>query len=215
MPSESLHRLHFFERIAPHYDFLVDLLTFGLYARFLRKAVRILDPGQGDTILDLCSGTGRVASWIGQSVGENGRVVGMDIAESMVEIAGSRYGNYGNLIFLQQDVTHPWNYQGKLDAIFTSFSVHELPKDGRMRTLKQSFGALNEKGRMVIADFNPQISGPGRVLVQMFFGIFERPNLNFLSFKQEEMLRGIGFKTIQTFPVAGGLFQITLARKSR
>ncbi len=137
----------------------------------------------------------------------------MDIAREMVETARHRYGNGGNLIFLEQDVTQPWTIQGPLDAVFTSFSVHELPGKGRMRALEQSYTALNERGRMVIADFNPQISGLGRIVLRAFFGIFKRPNLDFLSFRQEESLREIGFKRIQTFPVLGGLFLITLACK--
>ena len=47
----------------------------------------MLAPRRGEKILDLCSGTGRVASWIAQAVGEEGEVVGMDISKSMVEVA--------------------------------------------------------------------------------------------------------------------------------
>ena len=137
----------------------------------------------------------------------------MDLAGDMVETAERRYGNRGKLIFLEQDVTEPWPIQGPLDAVFISFSVHELPEKGRITALEQSYMALREGGRLVIADFNPQISGLRRIVLRVFFGIFERPNLNFLSFKQEESLRKIGFKKIQTFPVLGGLFQITLAYK--
>ena len=213
MPSEPLPRRHLFETIAPYYDFLVDLFSLGLYARFLRKAIRILAPSQGEKILDLCSGTGRVASWIAQSVGDRGKVIGMDLAGDMVETAERRYCNRGNLNFLDQDVTEPWPIQGPLDAVFISFSVHELPERGRITALEQSYMALREGGRLVIADFNPGISGVGRIITRIFFEIFERPNLDFLSFKQEESLREIGFKRIQVFPALGGLFQIAVAYK--
>ena len=213
MPSQSLQRLHFFEKIAPYYDFLLDFLTLGMYERFLRKAFRILAPARGEKILDLCSGTGRLASWIVRSVGENGKVVGMDIARRMVEIAKNGYGDSKNLIFLQQDVTEPWGDQNHFDAIFISFSLHELPEKGRNGVLKQSYHALTEKGRIVIADFNPQVSGDRRILLQILFRIFERANLSFFSFEQERILGEVGFKRIQTLPILGGLFQITLVHK--
>jgi len=214
MPSESFQRLHFFEKIAPYYDFLIDLLTLGAYARFLRKAIEVLAPEPGESILDLCSGTGRVASWIAQRVGESGKVVGMDIAKNMVEIAKSRYKNFKSLTFLKQDVTEPWADHPLFNGIFISFSLHELPEKDWRGVLEQSYLALTEGGRMVIADFNPQLSGRRRSLLQIFFRIFESTNLSFLSFEQGRILNEVGFKRIQTFPVLSSLFQITLARKT-
>jgi ubiquinone/menaquinone biosynthesis C-methylase UbiE len=99
------HRTAPFSNIAPYYDLSVDLLTFGLYAKFLKRAVTILAPQKGEKILDLCSGTGRAASWMAQAVGEEGEVVGMDVAKRMVEVATNRYRGLGNLIFLQRMFT--------------------------------------------------------------------------------------------------------------
>jgi len=214
MPSESLQRLDFFEKIAPYYDFLIDLLTLGTYARFLKKAVEVLAPEPGERILDLCSGTGRVASWISQRVGENGEVVGMDVAKCMVKISKSRYRNLKSLTFLKQDVTELWADDPLFNGIFISFSLHELPEKDWRGVLEQSYLALTEGGRMVIADFNSQLSGWRRNLLQIFFRIFESTNLSFLSFEQGRILNEVGFKRIQNFPVLSSLFQITLARKS-
>lgn len=209
----SPHRIDFFAKIAPYYDILLDLLTFGLYAKFLKKAVEILDPRKGEKILDLCSGTGRAASWIAQAVGKEGEIIGMDVAKDMIEVAKDRYGRLGNVIFLQKDVTQPWEYQSYFDGIFISFGLHELPEAHRWRVLEQSYLALKERGRMVIADFNSQKSGIGRLILLNFFKIFERENLNFLSFDQKEMLMKVGFKRIKIFPALYSLFQITLAQK--
>ncbi len=167
-------RKDIFEKIAPHYDLLLDILTFGNYAKFLRKAVKVLGPKRGEKILDLCSGTGRVASWILQAVGEKGEVTGMDITQSMIDVAKERYGKSGNLIFLKKDVTQPWEYQNHFDGIFTSFALHELPEKYRLGVLEQSYSALKGKGRMVIADFNPQVSGIARMISLAFFKLFDR-----------------------------------------
>jgi demethylmenaquinone methyltransferase/2-methoxy-6-polyprenyl-1,4-benzoquinol methylase len=207
------HRIDFFEKIAPYYDTLLDLLTFGLYAKFLKKAVTMLAPQKGEKILDLCSGTGRAASWMAQAVGEEGGVVGMDVAKRMVEVATNRYRRLGNLIFLQKDVTQSWGYQNHFDGIFTSFSLHEIPELNRSRVIEQSYLALKKKGRMVIADFNPEISGRSKTFLLIFFKLFERENLNFFSFGQRKVLEKVGFKRVKVFPMVGGLFQITCAQK--
>jgi len=175
--------------------------------------VEVLAPQPGEKILDLCSGTGRVASWIVQAVGEEGEVLGMDISQSMVEFAKRRYEGLKKVIFLQKDVTKPWDYQNYFDGIFTSYAIHELPEKKRLGAFEHSFRALKEKGRMVIADFNPQASGRGKTILLAFFKLFEKDNLNFFSFDQNEMLRKVGFKRIETFPVLAGMLKITLAYK--
>jgi ubiquinone/menaquinone biosynthesis C-methylase UbiE len=206
-------RIDFFGKSAPFYDTLLDLLTCKQYAGFQKKAMEVLAPQSGEKILDLCSGTGRVASWMANAVGEIGEVVGLDITESMVRIAKERYGGIRNLLFLQKDVTKPWHYQNYFDAIFTSFAIHELPEKKRLSALEHSYLSLKEKGRMVIADFHPQVSGIGKTILLAFFKLFERDNLNFFLFHQNEMLKKVGFKKIVIFPVLAGMFQITLAYK--
>jgi demethylmenaquinone methyltransferase/2-methoxy-6-polyprenyl-1,4-benzoquinol methylase len=206
-------RIDFFEKAAPYYDVILDLLTFGQYAHFLKKAVKMLAPEKGERILDLCSGTGRVASWISHGVGKEGEVVGMDIAKLMVEVATNRYKGLGNVVFLQRDVTKSWEYQYYFNGIFTSFAIHELPEAERLGVLEKSYLALKEKGRMVIADFNPRAPGRSNTISLTFFKLFERGNLNFFSFDQKEILEKAGFKKIRSLTVLGGLFQITLAHK--
>jgi len=207
------HRIDFFERIAPYYDTLIDLLTIGLYAKFLKRAVTILAPQKGEKILDLCSGTGRAASWIAQAAGEKGDVIGMDVSKNMIEVARKRYGTLKNVIFIQKDVTEPWGYQNYFDGIFTSFSFHELTEAKRSGVLEQSCLALKERGRMVIADFNPEISGRSKTFLLIFFKLFERENLNFFSFGQKEILMKVGFKRIKIFRALAGILQISLALK--
>jgi len=147
------HRISFFEKIAPYYDTILDLLTSGFYTKFLRTGIKILAPRRGEKILDLCSGTGRATSWIAQAVGKEGEVIGMDVAKSMVEIAKKRYGGLSHLIFIKKDVTQPWEYHNQFDGIFTSFSLHEIPELKRKDVLERSYLALREEGRMVIVDF--------------------------------------------------------------
>jgi len=207
------HHIDFFAKSAPYYDTLVRLLTFGGYQNFLRKAAKILAPQRGEKILDLCSGTGKVASWISSAVGEEGRVVGMDITQSMIDVANDRYKGLTNVTFIKQDVAQPWDYRDDFDGIFTSFSIHELPEKYRAGVLERSYAALKKDGRLVIADFHPQPAGMAKFISLIFFQLFERRNLSFFSFTQNETLRKAGFRKVRTFPVLGGIFQITLARR--
>jgi len=207
------HHIDFFTKSAPYYDTLLNLITFGGYENFLRKAVKIFKPQQGEKILDLCSGTGKVVSWISKAVGKEGLVIGMDIAQGMIDVAQERYEALANVIFLKKDVTQPWEYQDDFDGIFTSFSIHELPEKYRAEVLERCYSALKGDGRMVIADFHPRPSGMAGLFSHLFFQLFERRNLSFLSFPQDEILKELGFNKIRTISVFGGVFQITLAQR--
>ena len=212
-PCTDNRRIDYFGKSAPYYDTILGLLTFRQYAKFQKRAMEALAPQPGEKILDLCSGTGRVASWIAQAVGEEGEVVGMDLSKNMVEFSKERYGELKRVVFLHKDVTKPWDYQNYFDGIITSYAIHELPEKKRLSTLEHSYQALKEKGRMAIADFNPQGSGIAKTMLLTFFKLFERGNLSFLSFNQTEVLKKVGFKRIKTFPVLAGMFQIILAQK--
>jgi len=204
-------RIDLFEKSARHYDIFLDLLTFGQYAVFLKRTVDMLAPERGEKILDLCSGTGRVALWIAQSVGKEGEVVGMDISKGMIEVATNRCKGLGNVVFLQKDVTTSLEYQNYFNGIFTSFAIHELPGSKRLGILNEAYLALKENGRMVIADFNPQVSRRTKTISLIFFKLFEKENSNFFLFDQNDMLRKVGFKEIRTFPVLSNILQITVA----
>jgi ubiquinone/menaquinone biosynthesis C-methylase UbiE len=206
-------RIDFFEKSARHYDLLLDLWTFGQYTVFLKRAVEVLSPEREERILDLCSGTGRVASWIARSVGREGEVVGMDISKGMIEVATNRCKGLRNVFFLEKDVTTPWEYQSYFNGIFASFAMHELPESKRLEIFKESYLALKENGRVVIGDFNSQVSGKGKTFSLIFFKLFEKENLSFFSFDQNEMLRKAGFKEIKTIPVLSNILQITVALK--
>lgn len=207
-------RIDFFEKTAPYYNLILDLLTLKQYARLQKRALKVLASQSGERILDLGSGTGRVASWIATAVGNTGEVVGMDLSKTMVEVAKRRYRGLKGLQFIHKDVTQPWEYQNYFDGIFISFTLHEIQEEKRLSVLEYCYLALKEGGRMVIADFNPRASGIAKIILTAFFKLFERENLNFFSFDQNDLLKRIGFKKIGAFPVFGGMFQITLALRS-
>ena len=76
-----------FSNIAPRYDFLNSILSLSLHHRWRRYCVRLCELKNGNNAMDVCCGTGDFAFELKRAVGSKGRVVGIDIAEPMVEIA--------------------------------------------------------------------------------------------------------------------------------
>lgn len=76
-----------FTRIAPRYDLINDLQSFGLHRYWKHKVIGLARPLPADRALDICCGTGDLAFLLAQ---QGARVLGVDFSERMLEVALSR-----------------------------------------------------------------------------------------------------------------------------
>jgi len=76
-----------FNRIAGVYDRMNSVMTAGMDERWRRRTAELAGLLPGDPVLDVATGTGDLAAELGRRVGAGGKVVGVDFAESMLEIA--------------------------------------------------------------------------------------------------------------------------------
>jgi demethylmenaquinone methyltransferase/2-methoxy-6-polyprenyl-1,4-benzoquinol methylase len=76
-----------FARIAPRYDLVNDLQSFGLHRFWKRSVIRLAEPNPAKVALDLCCGTGDLALALAR---RGAKVVGLDFSERMLEVALKR-----------------------------------------------------------------------------------------------------------------------------
>jgi demethylmenaquinone methyltransferase/2-methoxy-6-polyprenyl-1,4-benzoquinol methylase len=74
-----------FDRVAPRYDLMNSLLSFGIQHLWKRQAVRLLQLKPAERIIDVCGGTGDLSILAAQRVGPTGQVVIYDINRRMME----------------------------------------------------------------------------------------------------------------------------------
>src|SRR5712691_11677406 len=79
----------FFATIAPRYDLVNDLQSFGLHRYWKRRLVRLAAPRPGERALDLCCGTGDIAFALARHGAE---VIGLDFSEPMLAVARTKGG---------------------------------------------------------------------------------------------------------------------------
>src|SRR5512141_1999856 len=80
-----------FGRIAPRYDLLNDLQSFGLHRYWKRRVIRLAAPRPGERALDVCCGTGDLAFGLARCGAE---VTGLDFSEPMLEVARKKCGAF-------------------------------------------------------------------------------------------------------------------------
>ena len=133
----------------------------GFVAQFGRDLIALLQPGEGERILDLGCGTGELSWTIAQSGAE---VVGIDNSPDMI---ASARGKYPQLQFLVADATD-FHFDEPFDALFSNAVLHWVK--GAEAVLRCSWRALKEGGRLV-AEFGGQDNV--QAILQALFGALE------------------------------------------
>src|SRR6516165_7340430 len=120
----------------------------GFWDRSGAATVSRLRLAPGAAVLDLCCGAGASALPAARAVGPSGRVLGIDVAAPMLELARSRVARDGlaNIEFRQGDATGTRLPQGSFDAVVCVFGVFFVPDmtafTTRMWRLTRPGGAL-------------------------------------------------------------------------
>ena len=79
-----------FDSVAPKYDLMNDVLSFGMHRLWKRYAIRKADVARGMKILDLAAGTADLSLKFAELVGRDGEVWPTDINRSMLSLGAKR-----------------------------------------------------------------------------------------------------------------------------
>jgi len=147
---------------ARHYDRLMDVITGGTYPFFIRRAVRDMGIEPHDSILILGAGTGRNACLIARYLSDDGRILGLDVGQEMLEQALRRSRSLSNVTFEKQRVEEPLPYRGEFDKVLICFVLHGFTQEDRLRIIANAYRALRPgtrpRGRWVL--FSNALSAP-------------------------------------------------------
>jgi len=219
-----------FDRIAGVYDLMNSAMTAGLHHQWRQRAVDRARVGPGSDALDVCCGTGDLALELRRRIGPDGRVVGSDFSEPMLDLARRKSGDQGLAVeFGWADALDLPYGEESFDAVTVGFGARNLAD--LEKGLAEMARVLRPGGRLVILE----ITRPRREPLASFFGLwFDRlvPLLGNLagdpdaysylpesvrSFPEPEQLAGLieraGFTEIGWLLLAGGIIAIHSATR--
>jgi demethylmenaquinone methyltransferase/2-methoxy-6-polyprenyl-1,4-benzoquinol methylase len=143
-----------FDEIAPRYDLLNRVLSFGVDRRWRRVAVRQLAiPPQG-RVLDVATGTGDVALEIARQTDPSVHIVGADFTQGMLvrgneKVAASPYRGRIELVNAPcEALPHP---DGTFDGVTIAFGIRNVVD--RQLGLREMTRVLKPGGRLVVLEF--------------------------------------------------------------
>lgn len=143
-----------YRKRAKRYDLIADYLypLAGFQVRrYRRETVQALHLRPGDTVVDLGCGTGLNFPWLQSAVGADGKIVGVDLTDPMLEQARQRVHNAGwkNVELIQSDMTQ-FAFPAAVSGILSTFAITLVPEyDQVIRTAAE---ALAPAGSMAILD---------------------------------------------------------------
>ena len=212
-----------FDAVAPRYDRLNDVLSFGLHRQWKRQVVRALRPVAGEHWLDLCCGTGDLALELARCVRPGGRVIGVDAAAAPLHLAEARQQRQPWLPvrFQQGDALETGLLSGSADGLVMAYGLRNLSDPAR--GLEEMRRVLKRGGRAAVLDFNRLLPGTAaaqfqrlylrRLVVPIAASVGLKDEYAYLEeslqrfpmgHEQEDLARRAGFSEVQHQPMVGG-----------
>jgi len=183
---------------AAHYDFIMNLMSLGRYANFIKEAVSLMHIRPEDKIIDLGCGTGRNAHLMISYLSEKGRLLGMDISNEMEKQFCSRFKEFTIVSFLKQRIDQPFEFTDTFDKAFISFVIHGLPHQVREKTIQNVTDHLKPGGKFFILDYNEFSLQDMSLHLRVPFKIMECPHaFDFIKRDWKGILKDFGFRTFQ------------------
>lgn len=117
---------------------------------FGRKTIERLALTEGEWVLDVCAGSGASALPAAASVGPNGKVIAVDLAEQLISLAQAKAKatHLHNIEFRVADMLELGYADGHFDAVVCVFGIFFVPD--MQAALRELWRMVKPGGRMAL-----------------------------------------------------------------
>ena len=230
--SERVRRM--FGEIAPSYDRMNHLLSLNVDRYWRWWTVRKLAPQPGESILDVCTGTGDLALAFHRATGGKSEIVASDFCREMLDIgrrkqAQARIG--GELTFVEADAQYLPFEADRFAIVSVAFGLRNIADTDR--GLAEMTRVCRPGGQVAVLEFSTPRWQPFRGLYLWYFkNILPRIGQFFARNKSAayeylpatvaqfpdgealaERMRGVGLVNVKFWPLTGGIATLYVGRK--
>lgn len=221
-----------FDAIAPRYDFLNHLLSFGIDKRWRRTAVRLIKAPENGHILDVATGTGDLALEIAKGTPTSVRITGADFSPEMVALGQTKVAAspFAPRIELKVAPCEDLPFSSdSFDSVTIAFGIRNVVD--RRLGLAELWRVTKPGGRLIILEFSTPRSALFRWLYHFYFkqvlpvigGFFSSYNAykylpdSVMEFPSSEefcdTITSVGFRQVRCQPLTFGIASIYMGTK--
>ena len=143
-----------FDEIAPRYDLANHLLSMNVdriwWSRTARSFIEILRR-QDAQVLDLCCGTGDMATALRRRMQKSGTLLGADFSHEMLRRGEHKFATH-NIAAVEADALHLPFRANQFDLVTSAFGFRNLANYNH--GLREIYRVLRDGGEVGILDFN-------------------------------------------------------------
>jgi demethylmenaquinone methyltransferase / 2-methoxy-6-polyprenyl-1,4-benzoquinol methylase len=225
---------HVFEKIYANYDKMNSVISFRQHVRWRKDTMKRMDVKKNSAALDVCCGTGDWTIALANSVGPNGKVIGLDFSENMLKIGHKKIKELG---LKQAELIHgnamelPFE-DHTFDYVTIGFGLRNVPD--YMQVLREMNRVLKPGGMAVCLETSqPTMIGFKQLYYLYFrfimpaFGKIFAKSYEEYSWLQEsardfpgmkrlaKMFEDAGFKNVYFKPYSGGVAAVHIGYKNK
>lgn len=145
-----------------------DASGIGSLEAWRKEAVKLLNLKRGDLVVDVGCGTGLNFAPLREAIGPEGRIIGVDLTDAMLDQARQRVAQHGweNVELVQSDAAH-YEFPARVDGVISTFALTFIPDCARV--IQNGCQALAPGRQWVVLDMAWPTRWPQWVRHLLFF----------------------------------------------
>ena len=205
-------RRAYYDRFSRFYDRFVALHSGdkqGLARLFLADR---MPAKNGASILDVCTGTGSLLSYLQAKVGAGGHVVGLDFSRGMLKVAHEKTKRFPNVQLVEADAGRLPFAPGIFDAVTCSHAFYELKGETQDGALQEIIRVLRPQGAFLMMEHDVPRNPLVRALFYLRLTIAGSGRaITFLRREQEDLERR--FRRVEKVVSSRGRSKVMICKK--
>ncbi|WNF38025.1 demethylmenaquinone methyltransferase [Bacillaceae bacterium IKA-2] len=226
--EERVHQV--FESIYKKYDKMNSIISFQRHIAWRKDTMKRMNVQKGDQALDVCCGTADWTIALGEAVGTEGKVYGLDFSKNMLSIGEEKVKSIPQIELIHGNAMELPFEENQFDFVTIGFGLRNVPD--YLQVLKEMHRVLKPGGKVVCLETSQPTTLGFKQLYNFYFKnvmplfgkIFAKSYHEYswlqestMSFpnkeKLAEMFSSAGFKDIQIKPYSGGVAAMHLGVK--
>jgi demethylmenaquinone methyltransferase / 2-methoxy-6-polyprenyl-1,4-benzoquinol methylase len=235
MDTNSKSHVHgVFERIAPKYDLMNDLISFRRHKAWRKVTMKKMNVQEGQTALDLCCGT---CDWTIAlaDASKTGKLVGLDFSQNMLDVGALKINKLGldkQITLVQGNAMSLPFEDHSFDFVTIGFGLRNVPD--YLQVLKEMRRVVKPGGQVVCLEVSKPTWQPFKAMYNLYFErilpvmgkvvakSFQEykwlpESLKMFPGRQQlaELFEEAGLEQVKAYPLTGGVAALHMGTKEK